>query len=407
MAFKIAKKRIPLNQLNHRFSCSIIGTCLSLKELKKLSRQIKLSGLDDTNEYDLHRIYVGIAAEKSYSNRRLQKLLDQKFQQVLKVFSVIETESELKQQWKNAQKTGDIAAVYWGLLTHPMTTEALIEEVYGDVHMLSHIAGASMRVDLHEFSLLRNEVKLLKNKQQQRYQKHSRTLYEKDALLRQHKKIIQKQQIELNAMAIAQVYKPQYKEEDRRGTQYKIRQLEQKVAHYQSKWKRAINQQAILERQLAQNSEELSSMESIFNIHLLSEREKSCSLPSKQCQHEDLEGQCILYVGGRDKQCQYFKPLVENRNGQFMHHDGGLSDGKHHLNSVLRQADVVMCPLDCISHEAMIKIKKHCKIAEKPLVMMPRSSLSAFSKGLIDVGKLVDKEPSSFSIFYKTTEKSN
>jgi hypothetical protein len=36
----------------------------------------------------------------------------------------------------------------------------------------------------------------------------------------------------------------------------------------------------------------------------------------------------------------------------------------------------------------MIKIKKHCKITEKPLVMMPRSSLSAFSKGLVDIGKL-------------------
>jgi hypothetical protein len=389
MFLKRAKKRTPLNELDPRLSCSIIGTCLSLKELRKLSRQTKLAGLDKTSEYDLHRIYVGIAQEDSYVNRRLHKLMDQKFQKTIKQFTVIKNEGELKKQWDKAQKTGDIASVYWALITHPVATNRLVDMVYGDIHMLSHIAGASMRVDLHELSVLRSESSLLKKQQQQSYHKHHRTVYEKDALLRKYEKMIQKQRMEINAMRIAlmqenQPEKP--KEKQTTETQYKIQQLEKKVANYHSEWDRTISKQVVLEKQLHQSHAEINSMEFLLNSYLLANN-TSCS-SSQHCQNKDLKGQCILYVGGRDKQCQHFKPLVENSNGQFMHHDGGLNDGKNRLNSILVQADVVMCPLDCISHEAMIKIKKHCKITEKPLVMMPRSSLSAFSKGLVDIGKL-------------------
>lgn len=390
MFFTRTKKRTPLNQLDPRLSCSIIGTCLSLKELKKLSRQTKLAGLDKSSEYDLHRIYVGIAQENSYVNRRLHKLMDQKFQKTIKQFASIKDEGELKKQWDKAQQTGDIAAVYWALITHPVATNTLVDSVYGDIHMLSHIAGASMRVDLHELSVLRSEVSLLKKQQQQSYQKHQHTVYEKDALLRKQEKTIQKQKIEINAITVAlqqdnqQVKKT--KEKQTTETRYQVQQLEKKVANYHLEWDRAISKQVVLEKQLHQSHAEINSMESLLNSHLLANNTPCSS--SSPCQNKDLKGQCILYVGGRDKQCQHFKPLVENSNGEFMHHDGGLNDGKNRLNSILVQADVVMCPLDCISHEAMIKIKKHCKITEKPLVMMPRSSLSAFSKGLVDVGKL-------------------
>jgi len=103
------------------------------------------------------------------------------------------------------------------------------------------------------------------------------------------------------------------------------------------------------------------------------------------CPNMDLRGRCILFVGGHPSQCSHFRHLVEQYNGRFIHHDGGREDGHFKLGSNLSQADAVLCPLDAISHDAMNWIKQHCEYNSKQLVMMPRSSLSAFVKGLKDV----------------------
>jgi hypothetical protein len=96
----------------------------------------------------------------------------------------------------------------------------------------------------------------------------------------------------------------------------------------------------------------------------------------------NLSGRCILYVGGRARQCGRFRALVERQNGRFIHHDGGLHDGRLRLGSILPQADVVLCPLDCVSHDAASRVKQFCKRHGKRLVLLPRSSLAAFTRGL-------------------------
>jgi len=47
--------------------------------------------------------------------------------------------------------------------------------------------------------------------------------------------------------------------------------------------------------------------------------------------------------------------------------------------------EAVLCPLDCISHSAVKRIKHFCKRHQKTLVLLPRSSLAAFSRGLTEV----------------------
>lgn len=76
---------------------------------------------------------------------------------------------------------------------------------------------------------------------------------------------------------------------------------------------------------------------------------------------------------------------MEQNGGQFLHHDGGIGDGHARLASLLPKADAVLCPLDCISHDAMYRIKKFCKHNGKPLALLPRASLSAFTAGLHQV----------------------
>ena len=48
-------------------------------------------------------------------------------------------------QWSEEVARGEIAGAFWALITHPLTDAELRQRVYGELHMLSHLAGHSNR----------------------------------------------------------------------------------------------------------------------------------------------------------------------------------------------------------------------------------------------------------------------
>jgi hypothetical protein len=42
----------------------------------------------------------------------------------------------------------------------------------------------------------------------------------------------------------------------------------------------------------------------------------------------------------------------------------------------------VLCPLDCVSHDAANRVKQFCKRHGKQLVLLPTASLAAFTRVL-------------------------
>ena len=96
----------------------------------------------------------------------------------------------------------------------------------------------------------------------------------------------------------------------------------------------------------------------------------------------DLCGRRVAYVGGRAGIVGHFRALVERLNGQFIHHDGGIEDHEGQLGRILGQADVVLCPVDCVSHRACLRAKRFCKQTAKPFVPLRTAGLSSFVTGL-------------------------
>lgn len=96
----------------------------------------------------------------------------------------------------------------------------------------------------------------------------------------------------------------------------------------------------------------------------------------------DLCGRRVAYVGGRAGIVSHFRALVERLNGHFIHHDGGIEDHEGQLGRILGQADVVLCPVDCVSHRACLRAKRFCKRTAKPFVPLRSAGLSSFVTGL-------------------------
>ncbi|MDE2387589.1 MAG: DUF2325 domain-containing protein [Betaproteobacteria bacterium] len=95
-----------------------------------------------------------------------------------------------------------------------------------------------------------------------------------------------------------------------------------------------------------------------------------------------LSGRSILCVGGRIKLYPEYNRIIKNCDGCFMAFHGNAHDNLEDLPRFLKQADMIICPVDCISHEAFFTVKHYCKESGKPCVLLERSEMKNFKAGI-------------------------
>ncbi len=397
--------RKKLWQLEIAYHCSIIGTCLTLKELRQTAKKFDLALQGEMTDYELHGAFVNSASTPNEPARYIHKLLEKKYSQTIRKFSKTTTEAEVVRLWDESLDSGNVGAAFWAILTGPEISAALLQRVIGEIHMLSHISGASTRSDIRSLGKLRDQQILAR----ETYDKNSRLmekrLRKKDAEIltlrtekEHHLQDIQEleksrqrlHEIELDGkyaqleLMVENVTGQFYKALSRANQSDKvIGELEQRIVQLESEKNSA-------EKTVDEYRSQLRAVEVTLDRALDSYSADNCAdtcelSDTSACPLNDLKGMNILYVGGRASQCAHLRTMVEQYNGEFIYHDGGRHDGRQRLDSVLAQADTVVFPMDCVSHDAYFCIKKHCERLDKRLVMIPHASLSAFAKGLEEV----------------------
>ena len=161
--FSTQKRRDRLWELPKAVYCSVIGTCVTLEELRKISKKDKSHNYESLCDYQLHKTFVSAATNKrNFLARELQRLLEKKFQIIIRRFRDYSAQM-LDDAWEEAVVAGDISGTYWTLITHPMTPNDLLDRIFGDIHMLSHISGASLRTDVRQIGRLTSRVRSLED----------------------------------------------------------------------------------------------------------------------------------------------------------------------------------------------------------------------------------------------------
>lgn len=394
-------RRKKLWQLDAHFHCSVIGTCVSLHELRRICQKINIRIDVNVSDYELHRGFVSLAHEPCDTTRRLHKHLDRKYKRDIDNIAKIRSLDAFRDRWQAAMKTGHIAGPYWALVTHPLAPNELLQQIYGDVHMLSHLSGASVRVDMQKLSRLQQrnsdlekqlgETKAIHHKQLTKHRQTQLTLNTQLAQAKITQSALEKAHLELDSLQKDPLVKRLQAQLDTllgELTEAKKRahRGETMVAKWRQWSERSQNYNHELKTQLAEVCQERDALEKILDRLYHADVTEAC--PARQnntCPNADLCGRCILYVGGRYSQYSQFRTLVERQNGRFLHHDGGREDSRQRLGTILSQADAVLCPLDCVSHDAVNRVKRFCETYAKPLVLLPRASLSAFARGLEQV----------------------
>ncbi|MCB9481557.1 MAG: DUF2325 domain-containing protein [Desulfobacteraceae bacterium] len=375
-------KRKKLNEIKGHFHCSIVGTCLSLKELEKIQRKANVLIPKNSTEHEIHGIFVYLAGEDELPAKLMTKLLDKKFEKEVREFSKLKTDSELKQKWKHEYENGNIPGPYWALMSHPFSSAKTLADAFGEVHMLSHMIGRSTRADIKRVKRVEEEndrlnvkIRTLKRAYSEKFADLNKKYEQEKTKTNQLFSYLDDTEKELNELknknnsAAAQ--------NDNSLQSQKIFELESSVDFLK-------NENAILCKKIKDLEKELESkkyINSFFEPLNNPPQEIKCSgCTSNNCPGPDLCGKKILYVGGRKNILPRYKEIVEEYGGEFIYHDGGMESSKKSIDNAVSSADMVFCPVDCTSHDACLRLKKICKKTEKSFIPLKSSGASSFGR---------------------------
>jgi len=130
--------------LNSHLHCSIIGTCLSDAELRRLLERLKISGIDflrmSTSCTCLACSWqTGRARARKFCKRRWIVATRLRFNR----FAKAKDEATVALLWEQSIKVRHSGRLLGGSDASRLNQDKLVQKAFGDIHMLSHLMGAT------------------------------------------------------------------------------------------------------------------------------------------------------------------------------------------------------------------------------------------------------------------------
>jgi len=377
--------------VNSFYHCSTIGTCLTLSEQKKILKKEKID-IRNRSSYQIHCIVLSNIETENRLSRKINNLLDRKYQNEIVDFSDLK-EQDFLSIWNRRLKTGQICGMYWAAISSRRCSDRMLMKLFGDVHMLSHLNGGEIRGSLQEADRIKDENIMLKEDLRQEKKIKKRMMKNMYALERnltnmndkyrdviiENRKLIETLADETFGGTIEKLeaenkaLRDCCEQNENRLKNYKI-----SIASLRDK-KRAMKSELSL---LRKNSDILARELSDAIERVLA----SCQQCDKSCPAFDLCQKRILIVGGIEKMKALYRDLIEGKGGAFDYHDGYMHGGEGILREKVERSDFVLCPVDVNSHNACLSVKKICKKTDKPYWMLSSSSLSSITQSLAQLG---------------------
>ena len=395
-------RRRKIWELDPDIHCAVIGTCAPVSELRRIYRKVNGSPADAISDYQIHNLFVRSAAGEHDGIKQLQRYLDTRYRSTIRRFGKAKDAQVLDELWRASVDSGEVAAGYWALTTHPMITDSLNAEAFGEVHMLSHLAGRTWQQESSRRkeaeSRLQEKLRKLRQAESALNQARKHLDRQTTAVGRMEMKIIQQEEtisrLESRVQSMVKPLEAESREKTIAALRAKIRRLERaaEAGSYgnQHQAPQTGNGMPATPEDLMQENHALETqLANLLDSWRAAGREDS---PGNTV---NLNGHCILYVGGKGRvRCQ-FRRLVELLNGKFLYHDGGREDNHHRLPSLVSRADIVLCPISCVSHSAANEVRRICHYQTKPAVWLQAPSLSAFNAALAEIAHSGNPDPHS------------
>jgi hypothetical protein len=362
-------------ELADNLHCSIVGTCLTNAEARSILAKLGRVDARTMTEHRLHGEIVQMAGRRDGGAKLLQKTLDRRHEREIKRFTEARTAAEVRTLWREYLERGEIPGAYWAAITHPATDWPLVQDVFGEVHMLSHLVGQSNRADIRRLRQLEADLAA----QEAEALRHERRILE----LMEQRDALSLQARAADTACSAPLPRPS--DDPEASLKAAMKTLEGRLAREQAHAEALEEKVAILmqaSHRLSQDLEaeggrcraleaEVAALEGVIET-------TSVSADTSAIDPACLQGRTFLYVGGRPRQVANLRRFTSERGGRLLSHDGGIEESLSLLPGLVGQSDLVLFPVECVSHEATAWVKRSCGDGAKPFHPLRSASLASY-----------------------------
>jgi hypothetical protein len=375
--------RVRLSDLDTNYYCSVIGTCLTTDELRKLVA--RFGDVAGASDLEVHHEAVRLAAQGTAAIKALQKALDHRHAPALQRLSKIHDAAALTASWEDALRQGDIPGAYWAVLMHRKATAELRQRAFGDVHMLSHLVGAANRADIRRLVALEHDNAELRERLDRHLLRSQELVEERDKTIASQKQALIEAGNARGAMLppeatdLAHAMRARAEEGERAAALIAVQtgrreRAEQAAVAAVAEANRLEEELEHLRAHAIALGRELAAAEAQLKLNA------SEAVPSGATDLDrQLQGRRILYVGGRPSSMPAIRDLVQRHGGEFRRHGGGLEDRAGLLASAVSWAQVVAFPVDCIDHESVDNLKRICMRQQVRYVPLRSAGIGCFA----------------------------
>lgn len=369
-------RRARIWEISPSLHCSVVGTCLSAVELRQLLVKFGDADTRTASDHALHKRGVLAAGRQDKLGKALQKLLDGKHEAAIRQFAKAASAEDVRAQWMRAFDQGAIPGGYWAMITHPATNRALVEEAFGQIHMLSHMIGSSNRADVRRLRELERDLAERDDKIARQQARLAESASERSDLRRDLDRL--SAELRKGAASSASVAQD--------VTTQDVGVLLRRIDTEKERTMRLVAQVERLESQLAEARREAGDTEERRRRleQELASLENILTPSSHEGRHDraknisGLRDLTVLYVGGRPGLVAQLKNLCAENGAHLLAHDGGVEDSLASLPGFTSRADLVVFPVDCVSHSAVGIIRKVCRDSARECIPLRTASVASF-----------------------------
>lgn len=347
-------------------------------ELRQVLAKIGDVDTRTATDHMLHNRGVVAAGQRDIAGKLLNKALDRRHEAIVKRFSRLKSVDDIRALWNECVDQGDISGAYWAVMSHPVTDKALLRDVFGEVHMLSHLVGSSSRLDLARLRQLQIEAEDKDGTLERQKRRLQEVALENDKLRRRLEALEAREPMG-RPVASAIGHMP----EQAAGSSRPLDKTQTLQAHAEELAARLVATQLQLKA-----AEKRAAAEAVKNDVLQRELSSLEMLALSQSiltpSDADLEGPriAVLYVGGRQNLYDHLRLVADSKQIKLLLHDGGIEDSLSLLPGMVGHATSAIFPVDCISHSAAGLVKRLCRESGKSYVPIRSASLASFAAAI-------------------------
>lgn len=371
------KRRIKLHEIPDNVHCSIVGTCASVTDLRRLANRLSVAIDDDAADYEIHGYFVAESTKNGLFTRLFQKMMDERYAGAVRRVGRTRDDNNLADLWDDMRDKGQIAAAYWAFMTHHHVPVPMRNRIFGEVHMLSHLAGATFRKKAVETVALRDQLQDALDRARRNEAGLHDAIRDRDEEIAGLREEITRLKGQVSAAEKASLARTGTR---RRKTTQRLEKLERALVSARERARQAERSEKAIEERMRIFGASAGGTTEFSEPELSADPVAPDTADAGS--RDALSGKVVLYIGGLNSVVDRLRSVAAEFDVDLRHHDGGLEQTPQRLDRLLPSVDCVLCPIDCVSHDACLRAKRACQRLEKPFLPLRSASQSSFRTAL-------------------------